>query len=302
MSPYDEDILNGFLPDETPMALDRLPYANRVAELIRMPGALERWQRRCRESFLEIRQRNQRLEDRRISQQYPYALDCLMDDGCPQFGPPELRDDQEPYYGGPLPVSPRHRLSLPDCYLVLALVHDRERPDGGRIDPFPPDDEAGLWFHRIQQPRVFALSERDQLPLDDCLARVVADLTSVATTEAAGNPPTEPAGEATALVGGGRQEEPQTDGPEGGRWVWWKNERHDVPTGNVYRMIEFMWDRHSASYDDLIGPVFDDPVEPQTIRSCANKVKNALPTGFPWRLSTDSESRQLTKVPAAEGA
>ncbi len=91
-------------------------------------------------------------------------------------------------------------------------------------------------------------------------------------------------------------EKTHPDGPEGGRWVWWNNQRHGVPEGNVYRMIAYMWDRDSASYDDLIGPVFDDPVDPQTIRSCANKVKNALlPTGVPWRLKTDSVNRFITK-------
>jgi hypothetical protein len=105
-------------------------------------------------------------------------------------------------------------------------------------------------------------------------------------------------------LGRGQQlgDEPHPDGPEGGRWIWWKNKRYNVPIGNVYRLIEYIWNRDSARYDDLIGPVFDDPVEPQTIRSYANKVKKALPTGFPWRLSTNSVSRQLTKVPAAKGA
>src|SRR5262249_27442287 len=51
------------------------------------------------------------------------------------------------------------------------------------------------------------------------------------------------------------------DGPEGGRWLWWKGKRHDIPAGVAYRMIEFMWNRDSASYDELVGKVFDDPVE-----------------------------------------
>jgi hypothetical protein len=62
-----------------------------------------------------------------------------------------------------------------------------------------------------------------------------------------------------------------------------------------------MWDRDFASYDDLIDDkVLESHVQPQTIRSIANKAKNALPSGFPWCLSTDSVNRQLTKVPAAE--
>jgi hypothetical protein len=95
--------------------------------------------------------------------------------------------------------------------------------------------------------------------------------------------------------------QPHADGLEGGRWLWWQNRRYDIPQGNVYKMLAVMWGRDSASYDDLLGTVFDDPVQPQTIRSYANKVNNALPAGFPWRLSTDSVSRQLTKVARAPG-
>jgi hypothetical protein len=100
-------------------------------------------------------------------------------------------------------------------------------------------------------------------------------------------------------AGSYKNDVPHADGPEGGRWVWWNNKRHEVPQGNVYRMIAYMWVRDSATFDDLVGPVFDDPVEPQTIRSCANKVKNALlPTGVPWRLKTDAVSRFITKKAA----
>jgi len=112
--------------------------------------------------------------------------------------------------------------------------------------------------------------------------------------------PTAPSHEATSQCNPQSKDEKQhPDGPEGGRWVWWKDKRHDVPEGNVYRMIEFMWDRDFASYDVLIGPVFENPIEPQTIRSCANRVKVALlPTGVPWCLKTDSMNRFITKSAA----
>jgi hypothetical protein len=115
----------------------------------------------------------------------------------------------------------------------------------------------------------------------------------------------------TNLEDGGRAEnlpEPTTqerlhpDGPEGGRWIWWQNKRYDVPKGNVYRIIAYMWNRDSASYDELENAtVFESSVAPQTVRSYANKVNNALPPGIPWRLSANSTNRQLTKVSTAEG-
>jgi hypothetical protein len=88
----------------------------------------------------------------------------------------------------------------------------------------------------------------------------------------------------------------QDDGVAGGRWLWWKGERYSVPRGTIYRLVEYMWERDSASYDDLEDHVFDSAVAPQTIRSYVNKTNNALPLGFPWRLSSDSTSRHLTKV------
>jgi hypothetical protein len=98
-------------------------------------------------------------------------------------------------------------------------------------------------------------------------------------------------------------QETHPDGPEGGRWLWWKNKRHKVPKGTVYRLLAHMWGRDSASYDSLVkDEVFDSAVAPQTVRSYANKANNALPRGFPWRLSADSVNRQLTRVPAAEGS
>jgi hypothetical protein len=89
------------------------------------------------------------------------------------------------------------------------------------------------------------------------------------------------------------------DGVEGGCWIWWRGQRHDIPKGNGYKLLAFMWARDSVAYDDLIGPVFDDPVEPQTIRSLANKANNAMrKVGIPWKFSTDSTTRHITKATA----
>jgi hypothetical protein len=87
------------------------------------------------------------------------------------------------------------------------------------------------------------------------------------------------------------------DGLEGGRWLWWKGTRYDVPQGTAYRLLDYMWGRDSASYDNLEDEkVFESSVTPQTIRTYTNRANNALPPGFPWRLSTDAVNRQLTKV------
>jgi hypothetical protein len=89
---------------------------------------------------------------------------------------------------------------------------------------------------------------------------------------------------------------PHQDGVEGGCWLRWQGIRHDIAKGNVYKLVAFMWDRESASYDALVGPVFESAVQPQTVRSYTNKANNDLDRiGVPWRLSTDSVTRQVTK-------
>jgi hypothetical protein len=102
--------------------------------------------------------------------------------------PPQFGDSQEPYVGGPLPFSPRHALSLADCYLVFALVHDAERRDASRIDPFPSGGEEGLRFYHANLTNIYGLSNRDQLTLDDCLARVEADLSATGERRMASSP------------------------------------------------------------------------------------------------------------------
>jgi hypothetical protein len=104
--------------------------------------------------------------------------------------------------------------------------------------------------------------------------------------------------EPAAATAGESTTPPHPDGPEGGRWLWWQGERSDIPKGVVYRLLAFMWERASASYDALEeAGVFESAVAPQTVRSYANKANNALPHGCLWRLSADAINRQLTKVP-----
>lgn len=89
------------------------------------------------------------------------------------------------------------------------------------------------------------------------------------------------------------------DGPEGGCWLWWKGTRHDVPKGVLYRLLDFMWMKDSAKYDDLKKPVFDDTsVTPGTIRGRVSEVNKVLEkSGVPWHLKTDATARCLTKHP-----
>jgi hypothetical protein len=88
------------------------------------------------------------------------------------------------------------------------------------------------------------------------------------------------------------------DGLEGGCWLWWKGQRHDVPKGVVYRLLAHMWNRDSASYDSLDGPVFEGGFLPGTLRGRVSEVNKVLKRILiPWKLATDSDNRILTKQP-----
>jgi hypothetical protein len=90
--------------------------------------------------------------------------------------PRELHSGNEPYAGGPLPLSNSHRLSRADAYLILALAHDRGRRDAKQIDPFGAGVTVGAVFWEIMGRHVEDLDSSDEVTLDDCLAEVEHDL------------------------------------------------------------------------------------------------------------------------------
>ena len=88
---------------------------------------------------------------------------------------------------------------------------------------------------------------------------------------------------------------PQADGPSGGCWVWWKGKRHDVPTGNVYKLIDLFWTRDSAHYDD-IDDALGDPHDSGYLKKLFSKANAVLKgIGIPWHVSANSTSRTAAK-------
>ncbi len=190
--------------------------------------------------------------------------------------------------------------SIPDRFETLALVRagllTRTLCDKDGTVIYSPEDADGPEIvSKIASDtldRLYVQAARlNKIPLPPkALARSLPDSTeedkaivASASNENAGNGQSMPA-------------RTHADGTEGGCWLWWNGVRHDIPKGNVYKLVAFMWDRDSGAYSDLVGPVFDNEVEPQTVRSLANKANKALrPIGIPWRLTTDSVSRQITK-------
>jgi hypothetical protein len=158
----DDDILAGFLGDEKPIS----QITRRVAELLRLPGAIERWRQQCQQSFREHRLRCEEhgkwQRGRRVYLTEHSAEDGAVDSTPPEPGwtwdaerlgspdgtktwlanawlPPELRADKEPFTGPLLPFSTCHTPSLADGFLVLAAVYDFEYQGPYKINPFTPD-------------------------------------------------------------------------------------------------------------------------------------------------------------------
>jgi hypothetical protein len=207
MSPYDEEICAVFFPDKTHPFLDKahwMRYALRVAELLRKPGALDTWRQWCQESFRESRLRYKRLQAwqkerdeylwrHRVSRRgkppaegWEWAQGKILSPKgrrtkvVESWVPPKFAVGQEPYVGGPLPFSPRHKLSLADCFLLMALFHDYARQDAGRINPFSTA-EHGLTFYETQLSYLTGLLATDQVTLDDCLTKVAVNLAAIAS-------------------------------------------------------------------------------------------------------------------------
>jgi hypothetical protein len=104
-------------------------------------------------------------------------------------------------------------------------------------------------------------------------------------------PPVAPAGAPHPPADG---PDPKVDGV-----LWWRGNRRNVPGGRVFKLIAHMWGRQSAPYEDLMdGTVWDDTVEPQTVRARASAASKALRlVGVPWRLAADLEFRVIRQEP-----
>ena len=87
------------------------------------------------------------------------------------------------------------------------------------------------------------------------------------------------------------QQPPHPDGPEPPHFLWWDNNRYQIGDNNAvvaWRLLDFMWNRESASFSALKGvnSVWEDEVADSTIRNTVNRLKNSLPPGFPKKLAT----------------
>jgi hypothetical protein len=89
------------------------------------------------------------------------------------------------------------------------------------------------------------------------------------------------------------------DGPEAGRWLWWDGKRHPIRTRQVYLIVDFMWDKDAAPFDDLIDNAFASNVANHSVTTAVSRVNDALRVtipGFPWLLHANCVERIVTKT------
>ena len=133
-----------------------------------------------------------------------------------------------------------------------------------------------------------AVTDLPGIPIPDAITRIG----QLGITWQGTQTPTQIAAESSTSPKSALPEPILTDGPDPGGRIVWKGRRHEVPLTS-YRMIAFMWNRESARYEDLDRTVFDDPVEPQTIRSRVHKSNSSLAKiGVPWCLHTSGILRR----------
>src|SRR5262249_16336425 len=80
------------------------------------------------------------------------------------------------------------------------------------------------------------------------------------------------------------------DGPEAPRWLWWQDQRQDIAGDRgrlLFDLLQFMWDRDSATFDDLTGPGKPWPQRPSNdsaYSTTVNRLNIRLPSALPWKL------------------
>jgi hypothetical protein len=100
------------------------------------------------------------------------------------------------------------------------------------------------------------------------------------------------ANRATPSEGGPRP----TDGPEAGVRVWYRGQSVDV-SGRTYAVINFMWAREWANFEDLRKGVNAEAGD-DTVHTWICRANTRLaPLPLPWKLAADGVNRVVRKEP-----
>jgi hypothetical protein len=91
-------------------------------------------------------------------------------------------------------------------------------------------------------------------------------------------------------------ESARPDGPLPPRWLVWNGKKHEIGSKRgkmLWKLLNFMWTRERAPFDDLFdlhahgdGVVWTDPINDSTVTTAVNRLNALLPCDYPKRLKT----------------
>ena len=200
--------------------------------------------------------------------------------------PPEWSQDNKPNVDWPMPPPPNLDLSPDECWAGLLAVHDEVWNSSQRIGPDVMDSPAYRrwpYFWRLRS-RVLAPSVTHQGGLVEAHITALRAMLQTASASLAPH----------SAGGGGGERDRHPDGPEAGVRVWYGGEPVQV-TGRIYAVIDYMWERESASFDDLADAV-NQAVQDGTVHIWVNRANNVLrPLPLLWELEADGVNRFVRK-------
>jgi hypothetical protein len=88
------------------------------------------------------------------------------------------------------------------------------------------------------------------------------------------------------------------DGPEGGQWLWYGGKQHPIERGVTYLILEYMWSRDAARFEELMGDggfVWEESRGGGAVSTAICRVNKGLPPGVPWRLRSSGKTRFVRK-------
>jgi hypothetical protein len=76
----------------------------------------------------------------------------------------------------------------------------------------------------------------------------------------------------------------------------WQGRSYDIPRGAISRLIGYLWDRESATFDELNQHVFESPQGNPSLSSRTREASGILRAhGIPWRLSVRTADRLVKR-------
>lgn len=187
------------------------------------------------------------------------------------------------------------KVSIPDVPTTDTITSDTLQQTAHRLDG---------WLHEMNREHPEELPRDWRAMYARCPELIDLRRTqgSTGVVNSAAPTPTVATPAVVIAVADGKLIETRTNGPRGGRFLTVGGKDYDVPTGCVYRMLDYFWNRPSGvlAYDSMNDPgveIFDSEVGLSSIRNVVNKLNSLLnKANVNWHLKPDARSRQLSRI------